>query len=56
MMYSLPPAKKKKTKSETQTGAVVHEEKHKRTFLPSRQKDIPWLVFILEVTESQSTS
>lgn len=54
---SPPPAKKKKkTKSETQTGAVVREEKQKRTFLPSSQKDVPWLVFILEVTESQSTT
>ena len=29
---SQPPGKKKKTKSETRTGAVAHEEKRKRTF------------------------
>ena len=53
---SQPPGKKKKTKSETRTGAVAHEEKRKRTFLPSWQKDRPWLVSMSEVTESQSIS
>ena len=48
--------KKEKTKSETWTGAVAHEEKRKRTFLPLWQKDRPWLIFMPEVTESQSTS
>ena len=49
---SQPPAKKKK--SETQIAAVAHVRN--RTFLPSRQKGRPWLVFMHEVIESQSIS
>lgn len=58
---SQPPAKKKKNEK----GAAAYEEKRRRTFLPSWQKDRPWLVFMPkqndsqpsnEVTVSQSTS
>ena len=41
---------KKKTKSETQTGAVAHEEKGKRASLPPWQKHRPWIVCMAEVT------
>ena len=35
---------------------IAHKEKRKHAFLPSWQKDRPWLVFMPEIIEYQSTS